>query len=323
MTFQWPWMLLTLGLVPLLVLAYFLVQRQRRAYTLKFTNMALLNKVAGRRPGWRRHLPPLFFLLSLVVLLVSLARPTAVIATPKDQSNIMIVMDVSGSMAANDLQPTRLDAAKQAAQDFVNALPSNARVGLISFNTAARVDAPLTTDRKVITRAIQNLNYGGGTAIGEGLSAAIRQIALQTDQPAPSDSNTPATPVPGIVVLLSDGKSNAGLSPEQATLQAKSANVKVYTVGIGQRGSMPTLNGRFNPDLVLDETTLQDIASQTGGQYYYAAETGELRNIYTGISSQISWVTEETEITALVSALGTLLMLVAGGLSLRWFHQLS
>jgi Ca-activated chloride channel family protein len=263
--------------------------------------------------------------LSLVVLRVSLAPPTAVIATPKDQATIMIVMDVSGSMAANDLQPTRMEAAKQAAQDFVNALPSNARVGLISFNTGARVDAPLTTDRKVITRAIQNLNYGGGTAIGEGLSAAIRQIALQTD-PAPTpaaDPANPAEPVPGIVVLLSDGKSNSGLSPAQATLQAKAANVKVYTVGIGQRGSMPIVNGRYSPDLVLDEPTLQDIASQTGGQYFYAAETNQLRDIYTGISSQISWVTEETEITALVSALGTLLMLVAGGLSMRWFHQLS
>ncbi len=330
MTFQWPLMLFSLGLIPLFVLAYILMQRRRQTYTLRFTNMALLSKVASRRPGFKKHLPPLVFLVSLTVLLVSLARPTAVIATPKDQSNIIIVMDVSGSMAAIDLKPNRLSAAKQAAQDFVNTLPSNAKVGLISFNTAARVDAPLTLDRKIVTRAIQSLNYGGGTAIGEGLQAALKQIALQSDQPVsatPRSTTGAATvqnkPVPAVVVLLSDGKSNAGLSPAQATAEAKSQNIKVFTVGIGDRSAAPMLNGRYNADAGLDEKTLQDMATQTGGEYFYAAETKELRDIYNSLSSQLSWITEETEITALFTALGTVLLLIGAGLSMRWFHQVA
>jgi Ca-activated chloride channel family protein len=321
MTFQWPLMLLSLGLIPLVILAYLLMQRRRRAYTLRFTNMALLSTVAGRSPGWRKHLPAFFFLLSLTALLVSLARPAAVIATPKDQSNVIIVMDVSGSMAATDLKPSRLSAAKQAAQDFVDTLPSNTKVGLISFNSSARVNAPLTNDHQVVTRAIQNLNYGGGTAIGEGLSTALSQVTLQSDQP--SDNRDQKTPVPAVVVLLSDGKSNAGIPPAMAIQQAVTQKIKVFTVGIGERGATPTLNGRYNPDAGLDEKTLQDMASQTGGQYFYAAETKELRDIYTSLSSQVSWVTEQTEITAFVSALGTLLMLIGAGLSMRWFHQLS
>lgn len=326
MTFQWPLMLLSLAIIPLLVLAYVLLQRRRQTYTLRFTNMALLSKVAGKRPGFKRHLPPLFILLSLAVLLVSLARPTAVIATPKDQSNIVIVMDVSGSMAANDLQPNRLSAAKQAAQDFVNTLPANAKVGLISFNTAARVDASLTTDHNAVKQSIRNLNYGGGTAIGEGLEAALKQIALQSDQTAnPGKTPTANTnpPVPAVVVLLSDGKSNAGISPAQVTAEAKGQNIKVFTVGIGDRSAAPMLNGRYNPDAGLDEKTLQDMASQTGGEYFYAAETTQLRDIYNSLSSQLSWVNEETEITALFTALGTVLLLVAAGMSMRWFHQVA
>lgn len=331
MTFQWPLMLLSLGLIPVLIVAYLLIQRRRQAYTLRFTNMALLTKVAGRRPGWKRHLPPVIFALSLAALLVSLARPMAVISIPKDQSNIVIVIDVSGSMAANDLQPTRLSAAKQAAQDFVNNLPSNAKVGLISFNTIARVEATMTTDHNAVNRAIQNLNAGGGTAIGDGLDAALKQITAQADQATPTPNATAnangqqeqPSQIPAVVVLLSDGKSNAGVPPEQAAANAKDDNVKVFTVGIGTRGSTPILNGRYNPDAGLDETTLQNIASETGGQYFYAAETKQLRDIYTALSSQVSWVTEQTEITALVTALGTILMIIAGFLSMRWFHQVA
>lgn len=328
MTFQWPLMLFGLLLLPLMVLAYLMVQRRRQTYTLRFTNMALLSKVAGRRPGFKRHLPPLIFLLALTALLVSLARPTAVIAVPKDQTNIVIVMDISGSMAANDLQPNRLSAAKQAAQDFVGNLPSNAKVGLISFNTAARVDASLTNDHSIVLKAIRNLNYGGGTAIGEGLEAALKQISLQSDQPSNTPSSSTATPnqpvqVPSVVVLLSDGKSNAGVSPALATSEAKSQNIRVFTVGIGDRSATPMLNGRFNPDAGLDEATLKSMATETGGQYFYAAETKELRDIYNSLSSQLSWVTEQTEVTALVTALGTVLMMIAGFLSMRWFHQVA
>lgn len=310
MTFEWPILLSALGLVPVL-----LAQRRRRAYALRFTNLALLREVAGDGPGLRRHVPPLLFLLGLAALLASLARPHAVIAVPRDQTAVVLVLDVSGSMAADDLQPSRLDAARRAAQAFVAALPRNAQIGLVTFSSAASVRAPLDHDPAAVERALAGLAADGGTAIGDGLGLALDQLA----QRRPDASGERA---PGLVVLLSDGEQTGGrLAPEDAVERARTEGVTVHTVGIGVRGSAPRVSGG-RQRVGLDEATLQRVAETTGGQYFYAAEAGQLERIYADLGSRVSWVEERTEVTALVSGLGALLLLGGGLLSLRWFQRL-
>lgn len=313
MTFEWPYLLASLGLIPLLCALYLLAQRRRRAYAVRFTNLALLQSVMQRGPGVRRHIPPLLYLLGLAALLISLARPIAVIAVPREQTTIMLVLDTSGSMQADDLRPTRMSAARAAAHAFIEALPENIQVGLVSFNTSARVNTPPTNDRLTVARAIDGLRADGGTAIGDGLSLALDQLALR---PTGSDGQR----APGLVVLLSDGQSTTGQPPAAATERARQEQIKVYTVGVGQRGAVPLINGQL--PVRLDEATLQNIAEQTGGSYFYAAESDQLERIYAELGSQVSWIEERTEVTAIFSAAGALLLVLGGLLSLRWLQQL-
>jgi Ca-activated chloride channel homolog len=312
MTFEWPHLLLALLALPLVAGLYLLSQRRRRVYALRFANLGLLEQVVTARPGWRRHVPPLLYALSLAALLVALARPSAVIAVPRDQATAMLVLDVSGSMAADDLKPSRLAAAQQAAQDYVDRLPASTRVGLVSFETRAAVQVAPTTDREAVRRAIARLRPEGGTAIGDGLAVALAQVA---DRPLGAGGQ----PTPAAVVLLSDGQQTAGSPAADAAARAKSQGIRVDTVGIGQRGATPVLRGRQT--VGLDEPALRQIATTTGGQYFYAGESAQLRQIYADLGSQVAWVEERTEVTALFAGAGAALMLVGGLLGLRWFAQ--
>jgi Ca-activated chloride channel family protein len=307
MTFAWPTALLALLLLPLCAAIYVLMQRRRRAYAVRFTNLSLLSAVVGKSPGLRRHLPPVLFLIGLAALLLSLARPTMVLAVPRSGADVMLVIDVSGSMAASDLQPTRLGAATSAARQFIESLPDGAQVGVVSFSQGASVVAPLTSDRLRAEDALASLTPEGGTAIGDGLSAALSQLA---QRPAGD---------PGLVVLLSDGENNLGQAPMSVATRAQQQNVQVDTVGIGQRGAQTYINRQ---PVGLDESTLKAIANTTGGQYFYAGDSNQLSEIYTQLGSQISWVPQRTEVTALVSGLGAAFFLAAGALALRWFGRL-
>jgi Ca-activated chloride channel family protein len=313
MSFQWPYLLFGLLLVPAVAALYVLAQRRRRAYALRFANFDRLGAVVTRAPGWRRHVPPLLYLLSLVTLLTALARPTAVLAVPRDEASAVLVMDVSGSMSADDLQPSRMVAAQQAAQAFVDRLPDTTRVGLVTFQSHATVQVPLTAEREPLDRAIQRLRPNGGTAIGDGLAAAVDQLR---ERPNGGDGQA----APAVVVVLSDGAPTAGMPTAEAAKRAQEAGIKVHTVGIGQRGAAPVIGN--NQTARLDEETLQQIASATGGQYFYAGESTELRAIYAELSSQIAWVEEPTEVTAILAGLGSLLMLAGGLLGIRWFQQI-
>lgn len=313
MTFQWPWLLIGLVLIPFLLIVYLVMQWRRRKYAVRFTNLALLSEVVGKGPGIRRHIPPVLFLLALTNLLISLARPEAIIRIPKETTSVMVVLDVSGSMQADDLKPTRMDAAKEAAHTLIDALPENMLVGLASFNTGASLNAPLSRDHRMVHQAVDTLYANGGTAIGEGLFIALDQLATR-----PSDDQ--GQKGPALVVLLSDGASQAGRSPAQAAERAKNEGIKVYTVGVGQRGASPML--RSGQRVTLDEQTLQAIAAATEGEYFYAAEASELQKIYADLGSQVSWIEEKTEVTAIFSAIGTVFLIIAGALSLIWFARL-
>ena len=307
MSFEWPLMLLALVLLPVLVGVYLLALQRRKQYTISFTNLDLLKEVAGEQPGVKRHIPPLLFLIGLAALLFALARPVTNLPLPRTRTAVMLVMDVSYSMNAVDLQPSRIVAAQQSARRFVEQLPSTAQVGLVSFSGKANLNAPLTLDHNAVLEAINGLKLDNGTAIGDGLMNALDHIATQNRQ-------TPAN-----IILLSDGESSQGFAPLEAATRARQLQIEVNTVGIGQRGERTQLNA--NQTVGLDEDTLRAIAARTGGQYFYAAEAGELENIYKNLSTAVSWTRERTEVTAIAAGIGALFLVAAALLSMWWFQQ--
>jgi Ca-activated chloride channel family protein len=312
-SFKEPAFLAALALVPLLAAAYVLMQRRRRIYAVRFTNLDLLAQVAPRRPGFRRHLPPVLFLLALAGLLTAAADPVLNLEVARERSNVMLVVDVSGSMQASDVQPSRLDAARSAARTLINQLPGSARVGLVSFNERATLVAPLTEDRQAVGAALEGLRPGGSTAIGSGLELALQQL-----QPARTAST--ARQAPSMIVLLTDGSSNAGIDPLEAAQEAKAAGIPVDTVGIGQRSQGTTIRGQ--PVDGVDEQVLQGIAAATGGKYYYAQAAGQLQQIYSSLGSQFAWQFMRVDIMIPLLALGLLVLVAGGALSLRWFRLL-
>ena len=314
MSFRSPWLLLGLLAIPLLVGFYVSSQQRRRAYAVRFTNLALLNQVMGKGPGFRRHLPAILFIAGVAGLLLSIAGPLATIRIPKGQTNVMLAVDVSGSMAATDVQPTRIEAAIAAGRTLIDKLPSNAQVGLVIFNSRAQVIAPLTSDKGSVKDALGSLAPGGGTAIGDAIQVAVAQLANITDPNSTKSQNY------AMVVLLTDGSSNTGVDPATAAANAAQAKIPVQTVGIGARNQTTMVQGRVVDGV--DEQALQQISSTTGGHYYYAADETQLNKIYSDLGSRIGWVTTKLDLTVPLLALGTIILVVGGLFSLRWFRLL-
>jgi len=311
-TFQNPIFLPVLILIPGLALLYILAQRRRSAYAVRFTNLDLLASVVGKRPGIRRHVPTALFLLGLTGLVLAAAGPVLNLEVARNRASVMLVIDVSGSMDATDVFPTRLDAARSAARTLLNQLPPNAEVGLVSFNTKATLLTPLTTNRDSVTSALDSLRAGGGTAIGDGITAALDELER-------SVATTPeASRPPAIIVLLTDGSSNAGIDPQTAADNARAASVAVQTVGIGQRDKPTFIHGQ-QVDAV-DEAVLQGIATTTGGKYYYAEAAGQLSKIYSSLGSSFGWQFLSVDILVPMLLLGIFVLLAGGVLSMRWFR---
>jgi len=226
----------------------------------------------------------------------------------------MLAVDVSGSMAASDVQPTRIEAAIAAGRTLIDKLPSNAQVGLVIFNAQAEVVTPLTTDKGSVKDALGTLRPGGGTAIGSAIQVAVAQLASITDPNNPKSQNY------AMVVLLTDGTSNTGVDPAAAAGEAAKTKIPVQTVGIGQRNQTTMLQGRVVDGV--DEQTLQQISTTTGGHYYYAADEAQLSKIYSDLGSRIGWVTTKLDLTVPLLAFGTIILVAGGLFSLRWFRLL-
>jgi Ca-activated chloride channel family protein len=314
MSFQSPWLLLGLLAIPLLVGFYYVSQQRRRAYAVRFTNLALLNQVMGKGPGFRRHLPAILFIVGVAGLLLSIARPQATIRVPKGQTSVMLAVDVSGSMAATDVAPTRIQAAIAAGRSLIDKLPSNAQVGLVIFNSQAQVIAPLTSDKGSVKDALGTLAPGGGTAIGSAIQVAVAQLANITDP------NTAKSQNYAMVVLLTDGTSNTGIDPATAAGEAARAKIPIQTVGVGVRNQTTMVQGRVVDGV--DEQALQQISTATGGHYYYAADEAQLSKIYSDLGSKIGWVTTKLDLTVPLEALGAIILVAGGLFSLRWFRLL-
>jgi Ca-activated chloride channel family protein len=332
MSAQWPGLLWALLLVPVALAAYLLAQRRRAGYAVRFTNLDLLANVVARAPGWRRHLPPALYLLALTALLVSVARPQATTLVPKEQATVMLVLDVSGSMNATDVQPTRMVAAQQSATTFVQELPRKLRVGVVSFASTAQTLTRPTTDRTAVYEAIATLHAEGATAMGDGIERALDPKRPPGGPTAPgvAPAPTPAVPaeshLPLVVLLLSDGANTQGkVRPMDAAAHAKALGVPVFTIALGTDQGMvdvPNETGQLQRVPVPpDELTLQRIAEVTGARFFAAPSDRQLRSIYRELGSKIGFVKEQQEVTVVFAAAGLLLLVAGMTLSLAWFSR--
>jgi Ca-activated chloride channel family protein len=343
MTFQWPSLLWGLLLVPALVGAYLWLLKRRRRSTVRLASIAVARAALGPGPGWRRHVPPALMLVAITALLFAAARPMAVVNLPLTQRTIMLAMDVSGSMRATDVKPNRIVASQEAAKAFVNSLPRDVKVGIVSFaGTAAVVQAP-TVSREDIIAAIDRFQLQRGTATGSGivLSLAtlfpddeieISQITGQRNMPRPLGENKPKKefkPVePGsynsaAIIMLTDGQRTTGPDPLDAAKMAAQRGVRVYTVGVGTTSGETIGFEGWSMRVRLDEETLKNIAVLTQAEYFYAGSAQDLLKVYESLSSKLVVERKETEITALLALLAALFVAAGAGLGVWWFGRVA
>ncbi|AEA22683.1 von Willebrand factor type A [Pseudonocardia dioxanivorans CB1190] len=324
MTFAWPWALLGLLLVPLVVVAYL---RQQQARASRRAALAEVGLVApAPRSPWRRRVPVLLFLLALVVLLVGFARPEATVPQPRREGTVVLAFDVSGSMAATDIAPTRLEAAKAAARGFVQRQPAAVRIGIVAFGATGLVTQQPTSDRASVVAAIDRLSPQGGTALGGGLQTALGAIVgkpVVVPGSDPGGGPEPSGPDLGYhgsaaVVLLTDGENTAQPDPLQVADIASTAGVKVYPIGLGSpAGTVLQIDG-FQIATRLDEPLLQQIADRTDGRYFAASDPAALAAVYDAVELEWTVQAEHIEVTALFALAAVLLAVAGAGLSLAW-----
>jgi Ca-activated chloride channel family protein len=310
LSFEAPLLLALLGLVPLAAVAYVLAQRRRRRFAVRYTNVDVLAAVAAGR-SWGRHLPALCGLLALAALLAALARPQHTVAAVRHEATVMLLTDTSGSMTANDVKPTRLAAAKAAARTFSKRVPADFRLGLITFGTSAQELAEPTTDHARVMAAIDSMRVHGGTAMGDGIRLAINVVRA----PVP-DGLGGSRRLPAAIVMLSDGASTRGADPIDVVQQVKKYKIPIYTVALGTaNGQLRHVNKRTGAVTLErvppDPLTLQDIARDTGGEYFAAPNAQKLSAVYGHLSTRLAHFKEKRQVTSAFAG-GALVLLLAG-----------
>ncbi|MDX6512453.1 MAG: Ca-activated chloride channel [Gaiellaceae bacterium] len=316
MSFSSPYFLFGLLVVPVAVAFALAVDRRRSRYPVAFTNLELLAGLVQERRAWRRWVPLALLLIALACASTALARPKARLSVPENNGTVVLVVDVSGSMRANDVEPTRLDAAVSAMRTFLDRLPPQFKVGLVAFSSEPEVLSAPTRDRQLIREALGYLMPEAGTAIGDGLQVAVRLV--QSSLARAGVERKPGQQLPAAIVLMSDGAQNRGfLQPLQAARNAKAAGVKVYTVALGTPGGVVSFGfGLYINSIPVppDPATMRLVANATGGTTYSARSAERLSNIYKSLGSSIGRRTELREVTSwfgvaaavfLLGALGT------------------
>jgi Ca-activated chloride channel family protein len=307
--------LLLLMVVAALGVAYVVLQvRGRQRYAVRFTNLALLTSVAPSRPGWRRHLPAVLLLVSLAGMVVSLARPARAELVPRERATIMMAIDVSISMDATDVAPSRLASAKEAATSFARLLPEQINLGLVAFAGSAGVLVPPTTDRPQVIEAIGRLELAESTAIGEAVLASLAGIESVPDA-------ADGQPVPAHILVLSDGETQVGTPNLLAAAAAVEAEVPVTTIAFGTPDGTITYQGQ-TLSVAVNEAELAELAEATGGSAFEAATTEQLETVYQDIGSSIGFITEQREIGTWFTAAAFAFALLAAATSLAWFSRL-
>ena len=355
-SFDWPIALWLLCLVPLLVLAYILLLRRRRT-AFKYPNLALI-KQAAQGPSWRRHVPPALMLLAFTCLLLAMARPTAEVSLPSRVATVMLVMDVSGSMRATDVNPSRIVAATLAAKQYVKDQPRDVRIGIVAFAATALLVQSPTTDHTALNAAIDRFELQRGTAVGSGILVALSTLFPQDNFPinqfnsqnfggygrwggndfrdryggvalgdrakTPPKKHVPVEPGSyknAVAILLTDGQTNAGYDPVEAARIASEYGLRVYTVGFGTAKGNIVGFGGWSMRAQLDEVALKKVADMTKARYFHATSAEDLKAVYDVLSRQLVVEMREMEITSFFAAMAALLMAIAAGLSLAWFHR--
>ncbi|MBX3610326.1 MAG: VWA domain-containing protein [Hydrogenophaga sp.] len=349
MTFLWPQFLWLLLALPLLVLLYVWLLSRRKRTALRYANLSLVREAMGRSVGWRRHVPPLLLLLAFAAMLLAAARPMAVITLPSTQQTIILAMDVSGSMRAEDVQPNRLVASQNAAKAFLADLPRHVKVGIVAFAGAAQVVQPVTLSREDLNAAIDKFQLQRATAIGSAIVVALSELfpeqrislsdmtysrnpdpfaprGRSLDQPR--EEEKPFKPVEAgsygsaAIILLTDGQRTTGVDTAEAAKMAADRGVRVYTVGVGTvEGEIIGFEG-WSMRVRLDEDTLKDVARTTKGEYYYAGTAENLKQVYQSLSSKLTVEKKETELAGLLALVASVLTLCAAALSLLWFNRI-
>ncbi len=326
MTFAWPWMLLAVVAIPLVALWYRSLLRQRAARRAQLAALGLVASGAST-PGRRRHLPPVLLLVALLLLVTAMARPEATVPQPHREGTVILAFDVSGSMEAKDIAPTRIDAAKAAARVFVQRQPSTVRVGVVAFSSSGLVTQAPTADQATVLAAIDRLTPQGGTALASGLQTALASIVgrpvLVGASSDPLEQRGPDLGYHGsaAVVLLTDGENTVGPDPLDVADIASGAGVRVYPIGLGKpEGTVLSIDG-FQVATALDAPLLREIASRTDGKYFPAADQQALASVYDSINLTWSVANEHIELTAIFAGVAALLVLAGVGLSFVWFGR--
>ena len=331
MSFIWESMLWSLVLIPLLMLMYFNIQRQRQQIALRYGSLGLVKQSSGRDVGMRRHIPALFFLVGLTVLFVSLARPRVVVSLPKVEGIVILAFDVSGSMAADDFKPNRLEAAKEVAIDFVERQPTTVKVGIVAFSEGGITVQIPSNDQTAIIESITRLTPQRGTSLANGILVSLNTIANITgDDPITTLDRTgmptPTGPTEEMdesvsIILFTDGENNMNPDPVNAALFALERGIRIHTIAIGSpEGVQLTVNG-FTVFTKVDEVTLRGISDLTDGIYFNAQNEEDLNEVYKTIEPGVRIAYEETEVTAVFAGVSILILLIGGILSLLWFSR--
>ena len=345
MNFLWPEFLWLLLALPLLVALYVWLLRRKKKTALRYASLSIVKEALGPGQTIRRHIPPALFLLALVAMLVAAARPQAVVTLPSNQQTIILAMDVSGSMRASDVQPSRLVAAQNAAKAFLAELPRHVKVGIVAFAGSAQVAQLPTTNREDLVTAIDRFQLQRATATGNAIVISLATlfpdagIDLQSLQggrerqrgfaiDAERKEKKEFTPVPpgsyssAAIIMLTDGQRTTGVDPLEAAKMAAERGIRVYTVGIGTVDGETIGFEGWSMRVRLDEETLKAIATKTSADYFYAGTANDLKKVYETLSSRLTVEKRETEVSALFAMAAAVLALLSAGLSVLWFNRI-
>ncbi len=356
MSFLWPEMLLWLLAVPVLVSAYLVLLRRRKQAAIRYASITLMREALGPGQQFRRHIPPLLFLLALIAAIIAIARPSAVITLPSEVQTIVLAMDVSLSMGAKDVDPNRLTAAQLAAKSFIEQHPPNARIAIVAFGATASLVQTPTQNQEDLLAAIDRFQLQRGTATGSALYLALATLfpdagidleslvfkgglssgpqpilrgspSLREDPKAKDAKEVkvvaPGSYTSGVIILLSDGRRTTGPDPLDAAKWAADHGVRVFTVGFGTvEGGTIGFEG-WSVYVRLDEETLKAIADVTRGQYFHAGTAEDLKKVYDTLNAKLVLERKETEIAFIFAAVAAMLLLLGALLSLLWYNRLT
>jgi Ca-activated chloride channel family protein len=334
MTFLWPTALWLLAAVPVLAGMYVWALRRKKKLALQYSSLSLVREAVSSGQSFRRHIPPALFLAAMAGMLLAGARPAAIVTLPSQHETVILAMDVSGSMRAEDVKPNRLVASQVAAKAFINDTPRSTRIGIVAFaGSASLVQAP-TSNRGHAAAAIEQFQLQHATAVGSGILVSLKAVFpeqefdtfdLKKNTSAGAGGSAPVKPGSygsAAIILLTDGQTTTGPDPIEAARVAAARGVRVFTVGVGTpEGEILTGEG-WSIRVRLDEDALRQIADLTGGEYFYAGTAGDLKKVYAALNSKLVMEKQESEITALFAVAAALLALVSAALSLLWFNRI-